>query len=97
MNKRPVRIATRLFTPEVAAAAFRLRVLADSFVGTMLELPPEWRRENRWILSVIRAFWPELLLVPINNLGPIREAFRSLQRVIRKPSLVTRRLKRRFG
>ena len=63
----------------------------------MLELPPEWRRENRWILSVIRAFWPELLSVPINNLGPIREAFRSLQRVIRKPSLVTRRLKRRFG
>lgn len=33
MSKRPVRIATRLFTPEVAAAAFRLRVLADSFVA----------------------------------------------------------------
>ena len=26
-----MRIATRLFTPEVAAAAFRQRVLADSF------------------------------------------------------------------
>jgi glycosyltransferase involved in cell wall biosynthesis len=30
---RPVRIATRLFAPEVAAAAFRLRVLADAFVS----------------------------------------------------------------
>ena len=27
----PIRLATRLFTPEVGAAAFRLRVLADSF------------------------------------------------------------------
>jgi hypothetical protein len=63
----------------------------------MLTLPPEWRRNTRWFLKTIETNWPELLSVPINNLGPVREALRSLRRVIRQPSLVARRLKRRFG
>lgn len=38
MSIRSVRIATRLFTPEVGAAAFRERVLADAFAERGLEV-----------------------------------------------------------
>lgn len=63
----------------------------------MLEVPPSHRRANEWILCVIRSFWPELLTVPINSLGPFREAVRTIVRAVRRPSLVARRLRRRFG
>ena len=63
----------------------------------MLQLPAEWRRANRWMIAVIRSFWPELLEVPINDLGRVRETIRLVQRAVRRPSLVARRLKRRFG
>lgn len=61
---RPVRIATRLFPPEVAAAAFRLRVLADAFesLGRPVEVlttrPPGGLLPDDGSLQVTR--WPAL-------------------------------------
>lgn len=61
---RPVRIATRLFSPEVAAAAFRLRVLADAFdflghpVEVLTTRPPEGLVPDDGPLRVSR--WPAL-------------------------------------
>lgn len=63
----------------------------------MLELPPSWRRENRWMRFLIEDSWPELLSIPINSLGSIREAVRSAKRVIRQPSLLVRRWRKRFA
>jgi glycosyltransferase involved in cell wall biosynthesis len=60
----PVRIASRLFTPEVAAAAFRLRVLADAFeslgrpVEVLTTTPPEGLVPEDGTLHVSR--WPAL-------------------------------------
>ena len=61
---RRVRIATRLFSPEVAAAAFRLRVLADAFhaLGHQVEVltttPPAGLVADDGSLRVSR--WPAL-------------------------------------
>ena len=61
---RGVRIATRLFSPEVAAAAFRLRVLADAFhaLGHQVEVltttPPAGLVADDGSLRVSR--WPAL-------------------------------------
>ncbi|HXU22245.1 MAG TPA: hypothetical protein VN788_16830 [Verrucomicrobiae bacterium] len=63
----------------------------------MLALPPSWRRNNRWVTEIIGRHWPDLLAVPINNLGPLREAARLAARVARKPSLIVRRWRRRFA
>jgi hypothetical protein len=63
----------------------------------MLELPPAWRRENRWMRFLIEDSWPELLSIPINSLGSFREAVRSAKRVMRQPSLLARRWRKRFA
>ncbi|WP_406831878.1 glycosyltransferase family 4 protein [Pedococcus sp. KACC 23699] len=61
---RPVRIASRLFSPEVAAAAFRLRVLSDAFdslghpVEVLTTTPPGDLVADDGELRVSR--WPAL-------------------------------------
>lgn len=72
-------------------------MISRQVFARMLEVPVDYRRGNRWILDVIRAFWPELLNVPINNLGRVRETVRLVRRAVGQPSLVVRHLKRRFG
>jgi glycosyltransferase involved in cell wall biosynthesis len=63
-SRRPVRLATRLFSPEVGAAAFRLRVLADSFaelgypVDVVTTAPPGSYPRDDGKLRVSR--WPAL-------------------------------------
>ncbi|GAB3066420.1 glycosyltransferase family 4 protein [Pedococcus soli] len=61
---RPVRVASRLFSPEVAAAAFRLRVLSDAFdslghpVEVLTTTPPGGLVPDDGPLRVSR--WPAL-------------------------------------
>ncbi len=63
-SRRPVRLATRLFTPEVGAAAFRVRVLGDSFadlgypVEVVTTTPPADAPRIDGALQVSR--WPAL-------------------------------------
>jgi hypothetical protein len=63
----------------------------------MMELPPSWRRKSRWMRFLIEDSWPELLSIPINSLGSFREAVRSAKRVMRQPSLLARRWRKRYA
>ncbi len=63
----------------------------------MLRLPPDAKRNNSFILDGIWALWPELLEVPINRYGNARDWLALAEKATLKPSLVARRLRRRFG
>jgi hypothetical protein len=39
----------------------------------MLELPPEAKRQRRFVLDGVQALWPELLELPINRYGDARD------------------------
>ena len=66
--------------PMITRESFRL----------MLELGPEAKRQNAFILDGIRALWPTLLELPINRYGDLRDLlgfvhrFRDAKRVLRK-------------
>ena len=49
--------------PMICREAYRL----------MLELPPDAKRQNRFILEGIEELWPELLQLPINRYGDARD------------------------
>lgn len=63
----------------------------------MLSLPPSWRRHDEWLRIAIENNWPEILSIPVNSLGPVREAIRTVRRVVRQPSLIVRRWRKRFA
>ncbi|HUF97826.1 MAG TPA: hypothetical protein VMM60_06820 [Ilumatobacter sp.] len=62
----------------------------------MLELDPETKRNNGFVLEGIGMLWPELLELPINKYGDYRDVVTLARKVI-KPSRVVRRIRRRLG
>ena len=71
-------------------------IARESFVA-MLSLPPEWRRSNRMVTRCIELSWPELLSQPFNAYGDYRDRVRLVERAMRNPRLILRKLKKRFG
>ncbi|PWG03432.1 hypothetical protein [Sphingosinicella humi] len=65
------------------------------FTG-MLMLPPDWRRDERWIREAIRDSWPEALDVPFNSLGVVKDNLLLIRRAASRPGLIVRRIKRKF-
>lgn len=67
----------------------------------MLRMPADWRRQsggsNRLILEMIRQAWPELLDMPIGRYGDYRDKLRKVQRAIREPHVVMKKLRKMFG
>lgn len=63
----------------------------------MLSSPPEWRSTNRMILRIMELAWPELLELPINRYGDWRDSIMMLERALRHPHLVAKRLRKQFG
>ncbi len=61
----------------------------------MLQLAPDAKRNNRFIVDGISTLWPELLDLPINKYGDARDWVALANRVT--PSRVARKLRRRFG
>lgn len=76
----------RLIHPMIGREAYRL----------MLELPPEAKRRNAVITEGVRALWPELLQVPINQYGDYRDVLQVLSRAT-KPGRVAKKLRKMFG
>lgn len=97
MRRRAVRLASRLFTPEVGAAAFRLRVLADAFaeagepVEVLTTRPPGNPVIHDGSLAVSR--WPVLRDAGGNVRGYVQylsfDAPLALRLLTRRRALVT--------
>lgn len=64
---------------------------------TMIGLPPEWRRSGRLTASVVEQFWPELSAVRVNRYGDFRDLVRVARRVWSDPSLVTKKIRRKYA
>lgn len=62
----------------------------------MLELPPDAKRDNRFITEGIAELWPELMELPINRYGDFRDRL-ALLRNLADPSRVARKLRKLFG
>lgn len=71
-------------------------VSRETFVA-MLSLPTEWRRSNRMITRCIELSWPELLGMPINAYGDLRDFGRPFIRALRNPKLILKKLRKKFG
>jgi hypothetical protein len=63
----------------------------------MLALPPEWRRSNKLIRSAVVQNWPELLDLPINRYGDVRDMLRLAGRAVRKPHLIVKKARKLFA
>jgi hypothetical protein len=63
-------------------------------VELMLRLPSKWKRENRLGHAIIERLWPELGRYPYNSLGPIKDTFIKLQRLVANPRLIAKKLRR---
>lgn len=60
----------------------------------MLSLPPDWKRDSRLGREIIAKLWPELLRYPFNSLGPWRDALVKLQKIVKNPGLVVKKLRK---
>lgn len=60
----------------------------------MLSLPPDWKRDSRLGREIIRKLWPELLRYPFNSLGAWRDALVKLQKIVKNPNLVVKKLRK---
>jgi hypothetical protein len=72
-------------------------LLTRRTVALMLGFSPEWKKGNKQSIEMIRATWPELLAYPFNSLGPLRDLWLKIVRVIREPHTVVRRIRKRLG
>jgi len=59
----------------------------------MLSLPAEMRRNNGMILSCIKREWPELLILPINRYGDLRDSVNPIRRAIANPRRALRKIR----
>ena len=60
----------------------------------MYALPVDWRRHGRATRRIVELAWPELLEVPINSRGVVRDALDLLRRTLLHPELVVRKLRK---
>ena len=60
----------------------------------MLSLPPDWKRDSRLGREIIAKLWPELLRYPFNSLGLWRDALVKLQKIVKNPTLLVKKLRK---
>jgi hypothetical protein len=66
-------------------------------VEILLALPDEWKRQSRFVDEVIQTNWPELLRIPFNSLGWLRDGLITAQKVAANPAVVWKRLRKMRG
>ncbi|QCO58113.1 hypothetical protein EOK75_20350 (plasmid) [Pseudorhodobacter turbinis] len=72
-------------------------LLTTRSVELMMQLPAEWRQENRLGHEIIARLWPELAQYPYNSLGKWRDMVLKLRRAIANPQLVLKVLRKMRG
>ena len=63
-------------------------------IDAMLVLPDEWKMSEGMAHAVLAATWPELEAYPYNTMGPIRDLWVRIQRVMQEPGLILRKIRR---
>ncbi|UWQ99190.1 hypothetical protein K3729_17620 [Rhodobacteraceae bacterium S2214] len=59
----------------------------------MRGLPADWKRNGTLGIAMIQRLWPELSQYPYNSLGPVRDIWVKIQRVIANPAIVAKKLR----
>ena len=66
-------------------------------VRMMMQLPADWKLSYRFEKEVIQQAWPELAEFPYNSLGPWRDRWIKVQRVLNDPSIVAKKIRKLRG
>jgi hypothetical protein len=66
-------------------------------VVAMMSLPADWKRGEGMSAAVLRQTWPELNRYPFNTLGRLRDTLAKGRKVLRDPTAILRKLRKRFG
>lgn len=63
-------------------------------IELMIGLPAEWKRNGIAAEETVRLAWPELEKYRYNSLGPVRDTFLKMRRVVADPGLVVKRVRK---
>ncbi len=63
-------------------------------VRMMLQLPEEWKRDQRLTNAVLNFAWPELKHYPFNSLGKGQDFLIKLQKIYQNPSVILKKLRK---
>jgi len=66
-------------------------------VALMQALPQDWKRQNKLAPAIIAKLWPALADYPYNSLGPLRDFWVKIRRVLDDPRLVLKKLRQKQG
>lgn len=72
-------------------------LLTRRSVRAMMSLPTDWKRKEEMSAAILRQTWPELNRYPFNTLGAVRDAVAKARKALRDPSVILRKLRKRFG
>ena len=59
----------------------------------MRSLPADWKREGKLGVAMITQLWPELNKYPYNSLGPLKDIWVKIQRMIANPAMISKKLR----
>jgi len=63
----------------------------------MLNLPAQDKLNNSLLLTAIKQEWSELLQIPINKYGNYKDILELVLRLLRKPKLLVKKIRKKFG
>ena len=63
-------------------------------VSLMMQLPSEWKRDDRMGHAIIERLWPELNKYPYNSLGKFKDIVIKIQRAMSNPDLIVKKLRK---
>lgn len=63
-------------------------------VALMMQLPPTWKKSDRLSREIIVRLWPELEHYPYNSLGKWRDRAMKLERVLKNPKIILKKLRK---
>lgn len=66
-------------------------------VRLLLDLQDDWKTGDRLNEAIVARMWPVLNNYPYNTLGPWRDSWIKLQRVIENPRLIVKKLRQKRG
>jgi hypothetical protein len=63
----------------------------------MRNLPADWKISGKLGIAIINQLWPELSAYPYNSLGPTRDLWVKVQRIVANPTIIFKKLRQMHG